>query len=137
MTPRAPADPDELVGRGAEIGLLQSFVDRAGHRGEALVLVGDAGVGKTALLDFAARRAGSLGFAVVRAAGAGSRPRSASRRCTSRCCRCWTGSRSCARCTAMPSQSRWGSARAGPLTGWLSRAPRWSSYGGQVRSSRC
>ena len=34
------------------------------------MLVGDAGVGKTALLDVAARRAGSLGVNVVRAAGA-------------------------------------------------------------------
>ena len=34
------------------------------------MLVGDAGVGKTALLDVAARRAGSLGVSVVRAAGA-------------------------------------------------------------------
>ena len=70
MTPRALAGRDELVGRGAEIGLMQSFVDRAGRAGEALVLVGDVGVGKTALLDLAARRAGSLGFTVVCAAGA-------------------------------------------------------------------
>ena len=70
MTPRPPAGRDELVGRGAEIDVLESFVDRAGRAGEALVVVGDVGVGKTALLDRAARRAGSLGFTVVRAAGA-------------------------------------------------------------------
>ena len=62
--------PDGVVGRGAEIDVLQSFIERAGLGGEALVLVGDAGVGKTALLDVAARRAGSLGVSVVRAAGA-------------------------------------------------------------------
>ena len=70
MTSRAPSELEGLVGRGAEIDVLQSFVERAGVSGEALVLVGDAGVGKTALLDVAARRAVSLGVSVVRAAGA-------------------------------------------------------------------
>src|SRR5262249_2783480 len=70
MTPTPRADRDVLVGRGAEIDLLQSFIDRAGARGEAAAVVGDVGVGKIALLDVAARRAGSLGFTVVRAAGA-------------------------------------------------------------------
>jgi hypothetical protein len=45
MTPRAPAGRDELVGRGVEIDVLQSFVDRAGRAGKTLVLVGDVGVG--------------------------------------------------------------------------------------------
>ena len=61
MTPAAPAESEGLVGRGAEIDVLQSFIERATLRGEALVVVGDAGVGKTALLDVAARRAVSLG----------------------------------------------------------------------------
>ena len=69
MTPSALADVDGLVGRGAEIDVLQSFIVRAGLGGEALVLVGDAGVGKTALLDVAARRAISLGINVARAGG--------------------------------------------------------------------
>ena len=51
MTPAAPAESEGLIGRGAEIDVLQSFIERATLRGEALVLVGDAGVGKTALLD--------------------------------------------------------------------------------------
>jgi DNA-binding CsgD family transcriptional regulator len=70
MLATGPSAEPEVVGRGAEIDALQSFIERAGRVGEALVLVGDAGVGKTALLDVAARRAGSLGFSVVRAAGA-------------------------------------------------------------------
>jgi DNA-binding CsgD family transcriptional regulator len=70
MTSRPPAEPEGVVGRGAEIDLLQSFIERAALGGDALVLVGDAGVGKTALLDVAARRAISLGVTVVRAAGA-------------------------------------------------------------------
>ncbi len=63
MTPAAPAESEGLVGRRAEIDVLQSFVERAGVSGEALVLVGEAGVGKTALLDVAARRAVSLAAA--------------------------------------------------------------------------
>jgi DNA-binding CsgD family transcriptional regulator len=70
MTSRPPAEPEGVVGRGGEIDVLQSFIERAGLCGEALVLVGGAGVGKTALLDVAARRAISLGVTVVRAAGA-------------------------------------------------------------------
>jgi DNA-binding CsgD family transcriptional regulator len=70
MTPRPAADRGELVGRGAEIDVLRSFIDCAGRSGEALVLVGDVGVGKTALLDVAAGRAISLGFEVVRVVGA-------------------------------------------------------------------
>jgi hypothetical protein len=70
MTPGPAADREALVGRRAEIDALHSFVERAGHRGEAVVVVGDVGVGKTALLNVAAQRAGSLGFTVVRAAGA-------------------------------------------------------------------
>ena len=70
MTPPPPAEREGLVGRGAEIDVLQSFIERARLGGEALLLIGDAGVGKTALLDVAARHAGSLGVSVVRAAGA-------------------------------------------------------------------
>jgi DNA-binding CsgD family transcriptional regulator len=70
MTPGPSADREAIVGRGAEIDALHSFLDRAGRSGEALVLVGDAGVGKTALLDVAVHPAGSLGFNVVRATGA-------------------------------------------------------------------
>ena len=70
MTPRAPAELECLVGRDVEMDVLGSFIERAVDGGGALLLVGDAGVGKTALLDVAARRAISLGVTVVRAAGA-------------------------------------------------------------------
>ena len=65
-----PPEPESVVGRDAEIDVLQSFIERAALNGEPLLLIGDAGVGKTALLDVAARRATSLGVSVVRAAGA-------------------------------------------------------------------
>ena len=67
---RVAAGARRRVGRDAEIDVLQSFIERATLNGEALLLIGDAGVGKTALLDVTARRAISLGVSVVRAAGA-------------------------------------------------------------------
>ena len=70
LTAGPPPEPESVVGRDAEIDVLQSFIERAALNGEPLLLIGDAGVGKTALLDVAARRATSLGVSVVRAAGA-------------------------------------------------------------------
>ena len=39
-----------LVGRGRELGLIDSFLDRAAAEGGALMLTGEPGVGKTMLL---------------------------------------------------------------------------------------
>ena len=49
---------------------MHSFVDQATVRGGALLLSGDAGVGKTALLDVAASYATAAGAQVVHATGA-------------------------------------------------------------------
>src|ERR1700746_3564831 len=59
-----------LTGRLSERGLLDRFVAgvRAGE-GRALVLRGEPGVGKTALLDYLARGASSSRCRVVRAVG--------------------------------------------------------------------
>lgn len=65
----ATAPATALVGRGAELGLLGSFVTDAASCGAALVLAGDAGVGKTALLDAAADAARSAGALVLRTGG--------------------------------------------------------------------
>ena len=43
-----------LVGRSSEIALIGAFLDRASADGEALLLSGEPGVGKTALLNAAA-----------------------------------------------------------------------------------
>src|SRR6516225_8377075 len=43
-----------LIGRSTELALIGAFVERAGTGGEALLLVGEPGAGKTALLDAAA-----------------------------------------------------------------------------------
>ena len=58
-----------LVGRGGELALIGAFLDRAGTDGEALLLSGEPGVGKTALLNAAADAASEAGTRVLRAAG--------------------------------------------------------------------
>lgn len=59
-----------LVGRDEEIDLLRVFADHAGAHGGALLISGEAGVGKSALIDTAATFAASAGFGVLRATGA-------------------------------------------------------------------
>lgn len=59
-----------LVGRSAELALVDALFAEAATRSAALFLTGAAGVGKSALLNVAARRAEQRGFRVVRAAGA-------------------------------------------------------------------
>lgn len=60
-----------LVGRQRERELLEHALERArtGAGGSATVLRGDAGIGKTALLDWTAGRAERAGFTVLRVAG--------------------------------------------------------------------
>jgi DNA-binding CsgD family transcriptional regulator len=59
-----------LYGREAEVAALDALLDRAAGGGSgALVLCGEPGIGKTALLDAAAARAGDLGMAVLRCRG--------------------------------------------------------------------
>jgi len=65
-----PDDAPTLVGRDEEIALLRAFVERATTRGDAMVLVGDAGVGKTVLLTVAAAGAAEAGVRIVTVAGA-------------------------------------------------------------------
>ncbi|MFI8192013.1 ATP-binding protein [Streptomyces sp. NPDC085946] len=61
-----------LVGRGHETGLLRAALDEAlktPGAGSALLLRGEAGIGKTALLNWTARQAAERGFTVLRAVG--------------------------------------------------------------------
>lgn len=66
-----PASPvaQALFGRAAEGAALADFLQRAGRGGAALFLSGQLGIGKTALLDAAARTAAAAGMRVLRAAG--------------------------------------------------------------------
>lgn len=57
------------MGRARELGLLRAFVDTASTDGGSLLVVGEAGVGKTSLLDAAAGHAAELGMRVLRASG--------------------------------------------------------------------
>ncbi len=61
--------PPELVGRSAELRRMKSFVGRALQSGEALLVTGAPGVGKTALLDAACRIAAAADARLLRAAG--------------------------------------------------------------------
>ena len=46
--------PDEIVGRGVELAAVERFVDRATRSFAALVLEGEAGIGKTTIWEPAA-----------------------------------------------------------------------------------
>ncbi len=58
-----------LVGRDDELELILAFLDRSRVSGDALLLLGEPGVGKTVLLDAAAEAALAAGGVVVRAGG--------------------------------------------------------------------
>ncbi|MER5469217.1 ATP-binding protein [Streptomyces sp. NPDC002935] len=58
-----------LHGRSAELAIIDGILGAAVERGTALVLTGEAGVGKSALLDAAALRASETGFRVLRVVG--------------------------------------------------------------------
>jgi hypothetical protein len=59
----------ELVGRAAEIAAIGLLLDGAAQQGGVLVVRGDAGIGKSALLDRAREMAGGHGFKVLAATG--------------------------------------------------------------------
>ncbi|WP_328676526.1 ATP-binding protein [Streptomyces sp. NBC_00343] len=65
----ATLSPSALIGRSAELAVLDGHFDTARARGAALILTGEAGVGKTALLEAAAPRASGAGFRVLRISG--------------------------------------------------------------------
>ncbi|MFJ5259878.1 LuxR C-terminal-related transcriptional regulator [Streptomyces sp. NPDC088387] len=58
-----------LLGRAEELRLVDELLGSAATRGVALMLTGDAGVGKSALLEEAAVRAAEAGFHVMRVSG--------------------------------------------------------------------
>jgi DNA-binding CsgD family transcriptional regulator len=59
-----------VIGRDTDLEFIGSFLDRAVADGGALLISGDAGLGKTLLLEVAAARAAAVGTEVLRAVGA-------------------------------------------------------------------
>src|SRR5262249_55174505 len=58
-----------LIGREAETRSLRELMEHVGEQGAALVVRGEAGIGKTALLEEAARIAAGEGFRVLSTSG--------------------------------------------------------------------
>jgi AAA ATPase domain len=65
----AAAGTAQLVGREAELRLIDGLLEHAQDRGSALVLSGEPGIGKTALLEAARARASQLQMRVLKATG--------------------------------------------------------------------
>lgn len=57
------------MGRARELGVLHGFIDTVEANGGSLLVVGEAGMGKTSLLDAATSHAAELGIRVLRASG--------------------------------------------------------------------
>ena len=64
-----PGRPGRIVGRRAQAARLAALIDAAPARGRVLVVLGDAGMGKSMLLADAADRARSAGMRVLWATG--------------------------------------------------------------------
>ena len=58
-----------MVGRDADVAILEAMLDRLPGRGGALLVTGDAGIGKTALATAASDLARARGITVLSAAG--------------------------------------------------------------------
>ncbi|MGI5229450.1 AAA family ATPase [Actinoallomurus sp. CA-142502] len=61
--------PEGLVGRDEDFAAVCAFVDQAAAHGDALMIIGDAGVGKSALMEAAGSYAVSAGLRLLRAIG--------------------------------------------------------------------
>lgn len=66
----APAESSQLFGRERELVLLGGLFDNVGTQGGSLLIRGEAGIGKSALLAEAKRRADELGMPVLSSSGA-------------------------------------------------------------------
>jgi AAA ATPase domain len=70
VAPRSLASTDwDLVGRDVESSRVDAIIERLPEAGAALVVSGEPGVGKSALLDYARARAGALGLRTLTAVG--------------------------------------------------------------------
>ena len=60
----------DLFGRGVELHRIARFLDKTQHTGDTRLVIGEPGVGKSALLDAAADLADTAGLLLLRASGA-------------------------------------------------------------------
>jgi hypothetical protein len=112
-----------LTGRRSERDVLDRLIDGVrGGEGRALVVIGEPGVGKTALLDYLAGHA--AGFRVARVMGVQSEMELASPACISCARRCWITSISCRFRNVMRCGPRSGSAPGRPRSASWSAWPR-------------
>ncbi|MFJ5218820.1 ATP-binding protein [Streptomyces sp. NPDC088354] len=63
-------EPENLVGRRQDLALIDDLLDRPADAPGALLLSGEPGVGKTAMLNAVAQRASAAGVRILRAVGA-------------------------------------------------------------------
>ncbi len=77
-----PPAPLPLYGRVRESRVLESLLGAARERGDALVLVGEPGIGKSSLIAAAAANARASGFQILTATGVQSEAEIPSRRST-------------------------------------------------------
>ena len=89
------ASPPRLLGRDQELTELFGLIDSIGERGGALVVRGDAGIGKSVLLEAGADRARRQQVAVASAVGIQSEASFALPDCTSSFCRSSTHGTTC------------------------------------------
>jgi hypothetical protein len=59
----------QLIGRDSEIAVVESLLARIGDGGGSLLVLGDPGIGKSALAEMASRRAADRGIRVLTCAG--------------------------------------------------------------------
>lgn len=69
MSRLEPAEGPRLIGRDPEVARIDAVLAKARSSSAALLLFGNAGLGKSALLNLAAGKATASGFRVLRAAG--------------------------------------------------------------------
>jgi predicted ATP-dependent serine protease len=81
-----------LYGREAELGVLDGLADGVPHRGGALIVRGEAGIGKSALLAATSANAGSRGMRVLTTTGVQSEAHFRLRVCISSSSLSWASS---------------------------------------------
>jgi hypothetical protein len=85
----------ELVGRASEILVVEALLAGIADGSGSLLVLGDPGIGKSALVEAASRHAADGGIRVLACAGVRARRSSRSPGCTSCCGRCWPTRTAC------------------------------------------